>query len=193
MSDTSADATSGTEATSAQQGQSTGAAGANSGSDEPLGDAGKRALEAERQARRDAEDRLKAAADELEKLRTASQSDHEKAINEARKEAETATAEKYRGQIRQLQLQNALRDAGISDAKSLELSAAAPLFRDLKVRDDGTVDGLEGAVEQAKKDYPALFEQRTGSGVTRGVQRESVPDPKTPQDRLARAYAASSK
>lgn len=46
--------------------------------DGALGEAGKRALEAERAARRDAEARAKAAADELDKLKTAALSEDEK-------------------------------------------------------------------------------------------------------------------
>lgn len=59
-----------------------------------LGDAGKKALEAERLARRNAERDAKAARTELEQLRTAQLTDHEQALLKARSEGEQAAFER---------------------------------------------------------------------------------------------------
>lgn len=59
--------------------------------DPDLGDAGKRALDEERRARRDAERQAKKASAELEALRAQSMTDQEKAIAEARAQARAET------------------------------------------------------------------------------------------------------
>lgn len=60
-----------------------------------LNDAGKKALDAERKARRDAEKRAKAIESDLLKLQQASMSDMEKAIAEARKEGSAEAAKSF--------------------------------------------------------------------------------------------------
>lgn len=58
--------------------------------DEQLGEAGKKALEAERQSRKALERQLKGQSAELDKLRRQSMSDQEKAVDEAKAEARKA-------------------------------------------------------------------------------------------------------
>lgn len=60
-----------------------------------LADAGKKAIDAERKARRDAEKRTKAIEAELTKLQEASMSDMEKALNQARQEATLEAAQGF--------------------------------------------------------------------------------------------------
>lgn len=62
--------------------------------DEPLGDAGKKALDAERARAADAEKRAKAAERELEKHRQESMTESEKAVAEAEKRGETKATER---------------------------------------------------------------------------------------------------
>lgn len=54
--------------------------------EDDLGDAGKKAIDSERKARRDAEKRVKAVEGELEKLRQQTMTDTEKAIAQAKSE-----------------------------------------------------------------------------------------------------------
>lgn len=67
--------------------------------DEPLGDAGKRALEAERARAAAFERQLKAQQTELDELRKAHMTDSEKAIADARSEGEKAADARWRAQV----------------------------------------------------------------------------------------------
>lgn len=78
--------TSTTPATGAEDTAADTTASPATGSDE-LGEAGKRAIEAERKARKDAEQSAKKLAAELDRLREQSMSDTERAIQQARRDA----------------------------------------------------------------------------------------------------------
>jgi hypothetical protein len=67
--------------------------------DEPLGEGGKRALTAERTARKAAEDREKALQAQLEELQQAQMSEQEKAVAEARRAGETEATAKVQRRI----------------------------------------------------------------------------------------------
>ena len=136
------------------------AAATTSATDDPaLGEAGKRILvEARRQAK-DAESRAQAAEAERDALRTATQSEAEKATQAAVKEAEKAITVTFEARIRRSEVRSALTAAGIS-ATEVDLAMAAPEFARLKVTDDG-VDGLTEAVTTFKALHPALFVKPT--------------------------------
>jgi hypothetical protein len=167
--------------------------------DATLGDAGKAALDNERRARRDAESAARKAQDDLKALQDASASDSEKALKLARKEGETEADGKWSAIVRNLVIQGALRDAG-AQPQMLDLAINAPAFRDLKVKDDGTLEGLNDAVAAAKTAYPALF-ATTGTptppvgAVARGQQNggaaDGRPEPSPGYDRMRRAYEDS--
>jgi hypothetical protein len=125
--------------------------------DDDLGEAGKRALEAERRARREAEDKAKALEKERDDLKAATQSESEKALDEARKEERKKVASEYEARIRRTEARSALRAAGMTNEKALELYAGAPEFASLKVTDDGSVEGLDEVVKQLKADVPESF------------------------------------
>jgi hypothetical protein len=125
--------------------------------DDQLSEAGRRAIAAERTATKAAEDRAKALETELQQLREAGQSDAEKAITQARREAAAEERTKWTAQIRGAEVRSALRATGMTNEKTLLLAAAAPEFASLKVTDEGTVEKLAATVEQFKKDYPELF------------------------------------
>jgi hypothetical protein len=126
------------------------------GDDLQLGDAGKRALNEERTARRDAEERAKAFEKELAELRTANQTDSEKALEAAKKAGAGEVTERFHVQIRRSEVKAALTSAGISPSV-MDLAVAAPEFAALKINDEGEVVGLEAAVDAFKKARSDLF------------------------------------
>lgn len=126
------------------------------GDDQQLGDAGKRALEDERRARREADDRVKAVQKELDDLKAQSLTDSERAVADAKKAGAAEVTERFHGQIRRAEIRTALTGAGIN-ASVLDLAAKADEFAALKVTEDGDVQGLDAAVEAFKKARPDLF------------------------------------
>jgi hypothetical protein len=121
-----------------------------------LADGGKRALDAERAGRREAERRAKAATDELEALRAGQLSEHEKAIAQARKEALTEATTKAHAMVRRAEVRRALASAGVV-ADALDLAAGAPEFADLAVDDDGRIADLDRALSGFRSAHPSLF------------------------------------
>ncbi|WP_410633365.1 hypothetical protein [Amycolatopsis sp. cmx-4-83] len=103
--------------------------------DEPLGEAGKRALEAERRFHAEAVARAEAAERERDELKTATQTDHEKAVEAARAEG------RAEGNVR---LTRAVVEAAAAAAGFHDPGDAAVQLRDrlaeVKVTKDGDVD-----------------------------------------------------
>lgn len=161
--------------------------------DEGLGEAGRRALEAERAARRDAEKKASDAAKELETLRAANQSDADKALDAARKETAAQVRTEFEGRLRQSGVRSALRAAGLTNEKALSLAVNAPEFAALKVEENGSVADLDKTVESFKKDYPEMFAQPKPSGQpTRGAQGGAPADrPTTLTDAVAGHYSSA--
>lgn len=124
--------------------------------DQQLGDAGKRALEDERRARREAENRAKAAERERDDLKAAGLTESEKAIADAKKAGAAEVTERFHAQIRRAEVRAALTSAGIS-ASVLDLATKADEFAALKVTEDGEVSGLDAAVEAFKRARSDLF------------------------------------
>lgn len=126
--------------------------------DDGLGDAGKRALTAEREARAAAEARAKAAEEERDALRTAGLSDQDKALSDAKRTATSERDAHWKARIRAVEVRGALRGAGAVNAEIIELALSARQFRDLKVdAETGAVEGLEAAVESFKAAVPQAF------------------------------------
>lgn len=133
------------------------------GDDELLGEAGRRALQAERIRASAAERERDDFRRRFEELENSSKSDHEKAIAQAKKEGAAEVLGRIQGQVRRSEVKAALSSAGLSGSM-LDLASRADEFVDLKVSDDGTVDGLAAAVEAFKKATPELFKvQPTGN------------------------------
>lgn len=150
------------------------------GDPDALGESGKRALESERTARKAAETAAKAATDELTALKAEGLTAQEKAIAQARKEATAEVTGTFHAQLRQARVESALAAAGI-EPSLLDLAAKAGEFAALKVKDDGTLEGLAEAIEALKKARPALFKAPatpgTADGGTRGqpgLTREAI-------------------
>jgi len=95
---------------------------------------------------------------QLEELQGATQSDQEKAISQARREATAEADGRWANHIRNAEVRGALRGAGISNDRFLDLAIAAPEFRELKVDgSSGTVEGVADAVKAFQQAYPEAF------------------------------------
>lgn len=151
-----ADATSADPGATPQTDDVNDAAQPATGDADGLGDAGKKALDAERKSARDALKRAETAEKELEKLRTASLSEHEKAIAEAKAAGASEATEVANARVRKAEVRRALTASGIQ-ATELELAALSPDFGGLTVGEDGEIDGLEAAVTSFKAAHPSLF------------------------------------
>jgi hypothetical protein len=121
-----------------------------------LGDAGTRALRAEREARAAASRERDDFKRQLEELQNATRSDSEKALAQAKKDGVTEAVAKLHPVIRRSAVRAALSSAGVA-SEMLDLAVRADQFASLKVSDDGDVEGLDGAVADFKKAMPALF------------------------------------
>lgn len=140
-----------------------GAQDASKDDDTPLGDAGKKALDQERAARRAAERRAREAEAEAERLRGATQTEQEKAIDDAKKTA--AAEERIRWESRAIRAESksALAAAGAGDV-AVAVAAFLDENRDLKVNDQGEIDDLDATVQAFKKAHPTLFTARVPGG-----------------------------
>lgn len=119
-----------------------------------LGDAGKRALDAERARAAAAEKALKATQAELDKIRKASQTDAEKAIEAAKEEVRAELSKQYQAQIIGSEI---LRHAS---GKLADPGDAPALLGDLTrfAMADGTIDskGIASAIDALLKAKPYL-------------------------------------
>jgi membrane protein involved in colicin uptake len=136
---------------------------------EDLGDAGKKALAAERQARRAAEKAAKAAQAELEKAREATLSETERLVAQAKREAREELQAEYAKKVVRAEVK-AAATGKLSDPDD------ALIFIDVNefdVDEDGQVDSKEisKAVEQLLKSKPYLSAaQRVGGDVDGGAR-----------------------
>jgi hypothetical protein len=159
------------------------------GDDDPgLGEAGKKAIAAERKAAREAQDALKAAQTELETLKSATLSDSEKAIKEASNAATAAERAKWQSSIRSVRVEAALRVAGATNETLLDLALKSDLITALKVDEAGKVTDLDKAVEQLKKDIPEMFAPTGPGTVPRGPQTSPAGQAKTLEEAVAGHY-----
>jgi hypothetical protein len=154
-----------------------------------LGDAGKRALDDMKAAKKAAEKAAKDATAELEQLRAATATDAEKALAQARKEGATEVLGRAQSQIRRSEVRAALAAAGLSGTL-VDLASRSDEFASLKVSDDGEVEGLNHAVDAFKKAQPDLFKsgQRTGGDTGLGP-RGTPPGAGTDMNSLIRRAA----
>jgi hypothetical protein len=156
--------------------------------DPEIGDAGKRAIKAERDAAKAAQDALKTAQAELETLKAAGLTESEKAVKEATNAATAAERAKWQTSIRAVRVEAALRVAGATNETLLDLALRSDLISALKVDEAGKVTDLDKAVEQMKKDIPEMF-TKTGPGtVTAGAQTGQPAQPANLDDAIAAHY-----
>lgn len=179
MTETATSATLSTDATSEQAGQGQVTTtqiteGAPATEAPELGEAGKRALEAERRTARDALKRAETLERELETLRTASQTEHEKAITQARKEGAAELRTSVASKMRASAVRSALQAEGCIDP---DICAHARDFADLEVNDDLEVPELSKVIAAFKKAHPAQF-TRAAAGTGDGGARSEATPPK---------------
>jgi len=123
-------------------------------------------MKAERDAaKRDAAESKKRADD----LELATKSDTEKAIAQAKKDGSAEATAKLAASIRRSEVKAALTAAGLTTM--LDLAVRADEFVDLKVGDDGEVDGLAPAVEAFRKSHADLFKAAPAPGSADGGAR----------------------
>jgi hypothetical protein len=157
--------------------------------DDGLGEAGKKAIAAERKAAKEAQDALKTAQAELEALRTQGLSESEKAIKEASNTAAAAERAKWQSSIRAVRVESALRVAGASNEKLLELALRSDLVSALKVDEAGKVEGLDAAIAKLKEEIPEMFgAPASGGGPTRGAVTGAAGQAKTLEEAVAGHY-----
>jgi hypothetical protein len=158
--------------------------------DPELGEAGKKAIAAERKSAKEATDRATAAEAELATLKAAGLSESEKAIKEATTAATAAERAKWQSSNRSLRVEAALRVAGATNETLLDLALRSDLITTLKVDEAGKVTDLDKAVEQLKKDIPEMFAPTGPGTVTRGVQTAPAGQAKTLEEAVASHYSA---
>jgi len=131
--------------------------------DGELGDAGKRALDAERATAKTEKARADKAERDLAELKLAGASESEKAIAAARKEGAAEVTERANAKVRRSEVKAALASAGIN-ASVLDLAVGAAEFGSLKVSDDGEVEGLDEAIQTFKGTRADLFKPAPAAG-----------------------------
>lgn len=128
-------------------------------SDDGLGDAGKRAIEAERQARRQAERRIGEMEKELTRIRENGMSEQEKAVEAARREARAEATKAFNTRLLQAEVR-ATAAGKLADPED------AIRFLDLDefaVDDDGKTDqkAITKALDELVKAKPYLAASAT--------------------------------
>jgi hypothetical protein len=126
--------------------------------DGELGETGKRALEAERERAKVAERERDDLQKRLEALEQNGQSEHERAIAQARREATAESDGRWAAHVRAAEVRGALRAAGVTNDRTLQLLQQAPEVRDLDVdAKTGEVKGVTEAVAKLQESYPETF------------------------------------
>lgn len=126
-----------------------------------LGDAGKKALEVERAARKESDRRYKALEKEVEKGRQSSMTEHEKAVAAAR--AEGAADERAKSHT-QLVGAEARALAATAKFRNPALAVRSIDLVGIKVDDKGDVDGaaITALLTKLAKDEPYLIDSGNG-------------------------------
>jgi hypothetical protein len=153
-----------------------------------IGEAGRRAIAAERKTAKEAQDALRAAQTELETLKAAGLSESEKAVKEATNAATAAERAKWQTSIRAVRVEAALRVAGATNETLLDLALRSDLISALKVDEAGKVTDLDKAVEQLKKDIPEMFISPSAGAPTRGAQTGAPAQPANLEEAIAAHY-----
>lgn len=174
--------------------------GEDTGADAPadLGDAGKKALRAERKAKRDEARARKAAEDrvtELEAQIASSQTadDREAALDAARREADKAAREEVAGEYRSRILSMELRIAAKGKLADPDDAISLIDLSEYDADDDDLGGTLSEAVDQLleAKPYLAAGEQKSDKGSADGGAKPPAPidENLSPNERLRRAYS----
>ena len=128
--------------------------------DDPLGDAGKRALEAERLARKDSDRRAKALEAELDELRKGQMSEQERAVADAHKAGATEAIGKVQDRLFAAEVRAAAAGR-VADTTLLSDPDVARKLLGLEVvpvDSDGNIDteAISGAIDRMVTERPFL-------------------------------------
>lgn len=150
-----------------------------------LGEGGKAALDAERQAKRDAEKRATAAEGKLKTFEDAQLSETEKLQKEA--EEGKALAATATDKLRKANLVSALSDHGLTGGAA---KAAARLLDKVEFSDDDEPKNLEDAIKAAKAEFgEAIFTGATPTTPTPDLHPGArTPAPDADEDAQYSAY-----
>ena len=146
----------------------------NDEEEEPLGEPGKKALERERSARKEAER-------ELRKLKREGEGEAERAQRDAVEEVE----QRYQGVIARAAFRAELAEAGLKKGQEKMLRLLD--LEDVTVEEDGTVEGVADQVKALRAEFPELFtKSREIRGRGDGGNKGQAPDRKlSSAERLA--------
>lgn len=143
--------------------------GDDSDPEDALGDAGKRALQAERDRAKAAEKRAKDLERRLDELETAQLDENERAIKQARDEARTEVMAEVNGRIA------AAEARALAAAKTRDPEAAVQLLGDLTdfVADSGDVDAdaMSAALDDLLERKPYLKPEATATAPAGGADQ----------------------
>jgi hypothetical protein len=117
----------------------------------------KSALSATREERDREKTERQRIEQELEQLRTAGQTDKERDLSQAKRDAGRERDAFWQSKFRTNVVEGALRGAGLTNEEALQTALLAPRFANLKVTEDGKVEGVAEAVAAYKKAVPELF------------------------------------
>ena len=168
--------------------------------EDDLGEAGKRALTAERKERKAADKRAKAAEAKAEKAQkalddaaAANDSDQEKAIKAAAEEAKKATAATYGSRIIRSEVISAAKGKMVTPADAVGLLDLTEFDPDADP--DELVTTINAAIDQLLQDRPYLRADKTpGDGDGGAKPKPASKDEKlTPRERIRRGYASTTK
>lgn len=155
-----------------------------------LGDSGKKAIEAERKARRDADKRAKDLEARLAQFEDANKSETERLTDRAAKaeqQAQRLTAQ-YHGLLKRQAITEAATTAQTTDAETVYLY----LRDEVEVDNDGNVTGLDKALRGLQQRKPHLF--RTTPAGNRDAAASTTPpalNSNALEDALRRAVGAN--
>ncbi len=168
------------------------------GDEDQLGDAGKKAIAEEREARKAEKRRADAAEKELEKLRNKDKSADEKALDEAKKAGKAEAEEANNTRLINAELRALAAEAKMRDPRDAVAQLRDDL-EDIKV-DDGEVDsaGLTKLLTDLKKDKPYLFDDGKDAGTHQdagigGTGGGAAPEVAAGRARIKSAIDAASK
>lgn len=151
-----------------------------------LGEGGKKALDDERRARKEAEREAKAAKDELDKLRAATMSDSEKAIAEAKAEGRKEALSEANARLVRAEIKSA------AAGKLADPQDAAHFLGDLNrfVDDKGDIreKDITTAIDELVKSKPYLSRK---SGSADGGQRGNGTEPSDMNDLIRQRMGRS--
>jgi hypothetical protein len=172
----------------------------DSGDEADLGEAGKRALKAERAERKAADKRAKAATTAMEKLQkqvddaaAANDSEQDKAVKQAAKDATKAAATTYGARILNAEILAAAAGKLVTPADAIGLLDRTEFDPDADP--DDLRASINSAIDQLLKDRPYLRADKVSGSADSGAKPKpaSTDDKLTPKERIIRGYEQNKK